>query len=372
MKKLNVLAAFICSILVLSACSKPEGSEKAAVREKVSASEIKEATGDYTAELKEKNYDNIEISDKFKLAEPECEDLAIYQTIYSDDFTENSQTLFEHFIPQYNPEKVTSHDTGKAMVQYLEGDYFSMITAIGGFVFSEASCWNRVVYSDRIEYTDTSVVGIDDTAEFHIGSSDVSLTELAESSNQFINEFTGLVSYPNEIKPFSFSSQKLEDGTTAGIMHCRNYYKGIPVFDIPSLSDEYKKPIATITAPVCTFVEGKQVGQFTVTQCFSDYKTEESGSEIISPVNAMDLASEKLAEHLEYEAVLEELVYFPEYVGNKNGDGFIEGYKPGDIIRLTPCWVIYFDYSWWHEIFVVVNAYTGEVEFVNNAKRNIN
>ena len=42
------------------------------------------------------------------------------------------------------------------------------------------------------------------------------------------------------------------------------------------------------------------------------------------------------------------------------------GNDPGDIIRLTPYWVLYDRLDWWHEVLAAVNCVTGEVDYIVN------
>lgn len=369
MKK-RVLFLASCLALTAVSCADAPKNESSSNMEKpmVAVSEMTSQKEEYKESLRNKNYDNIKLGDSFDIYMHG--DIGIYDVTYISDFDKQSDALFEHYIPDYDSKAVEANEGIGSLQQlkYEDDKYFSIVTSIGGFVLSEKSCLNRVLYGDSISFTDNFAVNGNESRELTVGTEKVSVEELTSSSEQYIDDFTKSVDYPNEIRPFTFCTQTIDDGTTAGIMRCRTYYKGLPVFDIPSLNNEYSIDMADITSPTCTFMNGNAVSQFTVTQGFTDVKTEQQLDSIISPEEAMDLTSEKLAGYSDYDAVLEELVYFPQYIDNSKGIESAAGYVPGDTIRLTPYWAIYFDCSWWHETFALVNCITGEVEFVNNVK----
>lgn len=369
MKIGRIAALILVGLIMFTACADTPGKNKGGdMPDTVEAAEIK--NNDYEKIIKDSEYDNINIGENFRLNVPDYDTLGIYQVVYTDDFDKNYESLFGRYIPDYDPEKIVINngDNGLKQIQYEDNDMFSFVTSIGGFAVSDKQCLNRVLYGDTIPFIQTNLVGINDTAEYMIGSEKVSLKELVSASNDFISDFIASSDYPNLIEPFAFSTQTIDDGSTAGIMHCRYCYKGLPVFDLQSMHDEYSNAMAVLTPPACTFINGGEVGQFTTICAMRDHKTLQTVDRIISPVGAADAASQKLSGYSDYELQYEELVYFPtcdeNIFGSENGNG----YDPGDVITLTPYWIIYFDTDWWHETFAAVNAVTGEVDFVNNAK----
>lgn len=314
------------------------------------------------------NYDNITISESFFLDIPKYEQLGIYDVVYPNNFHEKSDTLFEHYIPKFKRDTVIENQGEHSLiqVQYTDDEYFSFITSMGGFVVGENKSLNQVLFGNNIPFTETMLVTEESDKRFQIGDKETDLNALIKSTNDFIDDFISISMYSNQIKPYALSTQVLENGKTAGTMHCRYLYKDLPIFDLQSQHNEYSKPIATLTPITCVFVDGDIVSQFATIQCFKDYREVNNLSEIIYPDKAVELVSEKLSSHMSYQLKSEELVYFPVCTENLISDETGNGYDPTDVIRLTPYWVVYFDSSWWHEIYAVVNAVTGEVDFINN------
>lgn len=363
------LALIIGSLIIFTACANSSEKNKVGdMPDSVEAAEIK--NNNYEEIIKDSEYDNINVSENFKLTVPEYNTLGIYQVIYTDDFDNNYESLFGKYIPDYDPDRIVINngDNNLKQIQYEDNNTFSFVTSIGGFVVSDKQCLNRVLYGDTIPFIQTNLVDINDMPEYRIGNEKVSLKELVSASNDFISDFIGSADYPNLIKPFAFSTQTIDDGSIAGIMHCRYCYKDMPIFDIQSMHDEYSNGMAILTPPTCTFINGDEVGQFTTICAMRDHKTLQTIDRIISPSGAVDAASQKLSGYSNYELQYEELVYFPTCNENTLGIEPGNGYEPGDVITLTPYWIIYFDTNWWHETFAAINAVTGEVDFVNNAK----
>lgn len=363
------LAVILSSLILFTSCSGSFDKNGAGDKSDfVNAKEINNNNNE--EEIKNSEYDNISISDNFTIAIPEYDTLGIYEVIYSDDFDSNYETLFGKYIPDYDRDKVIINDGDNNLkqIQYEDNNTFSFVTSIGGFVLGSKQCLNRVLYGDAIPFIQTNLADTNNSVEYKIGTENVSLNDLVSASNTFISDFIDSVNYPNSIKPFAFSTQTIDDGSVAGIMHCRYCYKGIPVFDLQSLHDEYSSKIAILTPPTCTFINGDEIGQFTTTCAMCDYKTLQTIDKIISPADAVEVTSKKLSGYSKYELQYEELVYFPTCNENILGIEPGNGYEPGDVITLTPYWIIYFDTAWWHETFAAVNAVTGEVDFVNNAR----
>ena len=312
-------------------------------------------------------YDNITVAEDFKLSVPDHSELGVYEVICAKDFDKQSENLFSKFIPGYDKSKVVkrAEENGKNVVIFEDENVYSFVSSTGGFAVSDKSCLNKVMYGNSIYFNSTDIADIAADAEYEIGGVKTSMGELVSASNKVISDFIETAHFPNRIKPFSFSVQTLDDGKTAGIMHCRSTYKGIPIFDLHSENDELNEKPALLTPTTCTFVNGSTVGQFANICTFLDHKTVRQTDKIVSPEEAVDLTSKKLSRYMKLKLQYEELVYFPNCTGNISGSGG-DGSEPGDIITLTPYWVIYFNVDWWHEVFAVVNAETGEVGFVNN------
>lgn len=316
------------------------------------------------------SYDNLTFGENFDLYTGEK--TAVYEVIFMDDFDKNAELLFGHYIPE--------DDFDKSLMEYHEGfpqssswsyetdDVLSVVSSVGGFALSDGEC--RDIYSGSgFDYISTYCFDSADPSEtVMIGGEEATLAELKQNAEDFITEFTERTDYPNEIRPLSVTTQTLEDGRVAAHIHCRSVFEGLPVFDTMSLHSEYSFDIPDIIGPTFTVAEGSRLGKFMVTSAYMEYKTEQELSEIISPAWAVGAASEKLSGFSEYEVQRAELVYMPECIGNTDGIEPNHGYNSGDIIRLTPYWVIYFDMNWWQETFAAVNAVTGEIDFINNAK----
>lgn len=365
----RIIALLLSGFITLTGCeNQSDNKESISMGDLIDNKEI--VNTDYEKTIKESSHDNISISDDFVLNIPKYDSLGIYEVVYANNFDSKSEELFQNYIPEYDTQKAVNNDgdNGLRQIQYNDDKTFSFITSIGGFVISDKDCLNRVLYGDAIPFIQTDLVNINNKTEYKIGTETVSLKELSSTSDAFISEFINLADYPNMIEPFAFSTQTIDDGNVAGLMHCRYCYKDIPIFDLQSMHDEYSTGIATLTPPTCTFINGNKIGQFTTTCAICDYKTIQSVDKIISPADAVDLTSKKLSGHLNYELQYEELVYFPTCNENKLGIEPGNGYEPGDVIKLTPYWIVYFNTNWWHETFAAVNAITGEVDFVNNAR----
>lgn len=366
MKKLITL--LLSSILIFTACtSTAKQPESDSFCDTVS---IHKNTDNYTDSIINGNYDNFSVSDDFILSVPDCSELGIYEVTCLNNFEKNSETLFSKYIPNYDETNVVSSAEGNDFKQVIYDDenYFSLLTSLGGFVISDKDCLNRVLYGDLIKFIRTDMTGKSKTQEYEIGGVKTTLQELVTTSKEFINDFVETTHYPNKITPFSISTQKLDDGTTAATMHCRSTYKGVPIFDFQSLHNEFTNKIAELTPIIFSFINGNKIGQFAVIHTFCDYKTVKLTDRVIPPDKAVELASEKLSGYMKLELQYEELVFFPTCNENRLSDTNGNGTKPGDIIKLTPYWVLYFNINWWHETFAMVNAETGEIEFINNAK----
>lgn len=371
------------SSLLLSSCantpdnikdsSKQSGENSyQTVASKIQTSKLVSCENDFCSKIKQQKYDNLTISDNFTLNS--VSEVGVYDVGFADEFEKNAQMLFEHYVPQnqFDSSKIVSSEdsvSSRRFSQYDTDDSFTLITSVGGFTFSDKICLNRIFYGTEIDFTSTYTFENCNLEEnLTIGDKEVTLNDMLQNSENCIDKFTKLVDYPNEIKPFSVSTQQLEDGTVVANIHCRSYYKELPVFDIVSKNSEYSFKKADLMGPICTVADGSNIGQFTVGQTYTDYKTEQQLTEIISPVWAMNAVSEKLSGYSDYDVTSEELVYMPECIGSTIGSKSGNGTYQDDIIRLTPYWVIYFDLNWWRESFAVVNAVTGDVDYINNSK----
>lgn len=367
MKKALLLV--VCGLLLLTSCANST-NESSGVDENnmVGITDI-----DVTANeerIKSTDYDNFRIDDSFKVSVPKTDSLGIYQVIYTDDFDKKGELLFKKYISDYDKKNAQDIDDNSStkIIQYDDGKTFSMVTSTGGFVLADKQYLNKVRYGDSIPFIQTDLVDTAGNTEYTIGNKSVILNELVSSCDSFISEFVSSANYPNTIKPFSFSTQTIDDGSIAGIMHCRYNYKDLPVFDIQSIYDEYTNKIAMLTPPTITFTDGDKITQFAAICGLCDYKTIQTVDKIVSPADAVALTSKKLSGYLDYELQYEELVYFPTCNENRNGIEPQNGNDAGDVITLTPYWILYFEPNWWHETFAAVNAVTGEVDFVRNVR----
>lgn len=328
------------------------------------------SSDDFASQIKQQSYDNFTFSDNFSLYTGE--NAAVYDVVFMDDFDKNTELLFRHYIPEnsFDESKMEYHEASPQASSwaYESEDFLSIVTSVGGFILSDSECLS--IYSGTdIDYISTFCFDSADLGEkVTIGGEEATLSELEQNAEDFIGELTELVDYPNEIKPLAITTQRLEDGSVAAHIHCRSYYEGLPIFDTLSKYSEYSFDITNLIGPTFAVAEGSRLGQFSSTAAYVDYKTEQELTEIISPVWAVGAASKKLSGYSDYEVQRAELVYMPECIGNTDGIEPNHGYNSGDIIRLTPYWVVYFDMSWWEETFAAVNAVTGEIEFINNAK----
>lgn len=365
----RTIAVIFCAALFLTSCSiTSDESVNNSEESVIDVTEIK--ADDQEKEIKAASYDNITVSDGFKLTVPASDSLGIYEVVYSDDFDKKGELLFKKYISDYDKKNAQDIDDNSStkIIQYDDGKTFSMVTSKGGFVLADKQYLNKVRYGDSIPFIQTDLVDTAGNTEYTIGNKSVILNELVSSCDSFISEFVSSANYPNTIKPFSFSTQTIDDGSIAGIMHCRYNYKDLPVFDIQSIYDEYTNKIAMLTPPTITFTDGDKITQFAAICGLCDYKTIQTVDKIVSPADAVALTSKKLSGYLDYELQYEELVYFPTCNENRNGIEPQNGNDAGDVITLTPYWILYFEPNWWHETFAAVNAVTGEVDFVRNVR----
>ena len=72
-----------------------------------------------------------------------------------------------------------------------------------------------------------------------------------------------------------------------------------------------------------------------------------------------------LSEHMNLEAISEELVYIPSYTNTQGTDSQYEG--AGDTVDLELFWIIYFDITWWKEKYAAIDAVSGEVYYIDNS-----
>lgn len=334
------------------------------------AEKLKTGVSEQLDEIRSAGYDNITISEDFVLAVPDLDKLGVYDVVYPKNYDEGALPLLEKYIPGFDRGKVISNkpEGGVGSTRYEDDEKdFALITSIGGFVFSDRSSLNKVFYGTETGFLETVPAWGDPARELELGSSTTTLGEVVKSSEEAISGFIGAAGRNCGLEPFAFSTQRLEDGSIAGIMHCRSIYKGVPVFDTMSVgSGEYSEPIACSGLSTVTFTEGSTVGQLSVFCDYEDFKCVRKLDSLISPAEAVRLISEKLAGRISFEAVREELVYFPTCTESLDGTEPGGGNDPGDIIRLTPYWVLYDRLDWWHEVLAAVNCVTGEVEYIVN------
>ena len=379
MKKFSLI--LIAALLLTSCANTPDNlkssssennnvTKESNAEKVISVSELS-TTDKYKDLILKNTYDNMTFNDKFNVYSTSS--VGVYDVVYEEDYNKNSDAFFEHYANDVKFDKskiyeVDDNDLAPKALFYETNDSYTFTTSAGGFVYSDRICLNRITNGTGPDYLSNLCFdncNADD--KLQIGETEVTVDELKQSAESFIDEFTKLVDFPNDIKPFSISTQIIEDGTTVGSIRCRSYYKDVPIFDTKSVFDEYSFQQADITAPVCIVADGSHIGQFSVIQSYEDYKTEQKLDEIISPAWAMQAVSKKLSSSMKLEVQREELQYMPECIGNTKADENGNGQYQNDIIKLTPYWVVYFDYNWWNETFAIVNAVTGDVEFINNS-----
>ena len=377
MKKPVIL---IIAAVMLTACAQtPRNIENNSRQPESSSASEPQGTGtvtspqsdqSYISQIKTAKLDNITVADDFMLDTGAPEDIGVYQAVLSNDFDKNSKSLFSEYFSSYSHENEvvgTSEISGR-YVQYEDEKSFAVISSIGSFFISDKNCLNKVMYGTNIRYEQTDLVNSNKPVSYTIGDKTVTLENILAAGEKAISEFIRASEFPNALRPFAFSTQILDNGKTAGTLHCRNYYKGLPVFDAQPSYEQYTNKIATLAPSTVTFVDGAQVGQLASAYALSEGKKLEPAKSIISPVQAVTLTSKKLSGHMNCRLKYQELVYFPTCIGNVSQNENGNGTACGDILKLTPCWVLYFDTSWWHESLAVVNALTGEVDYVNNAR----
>lgn len=331
--------------------------------------ELKDHAQLFTEQLRLRQYDNISFTDDFRLVIPDGSDVGVYDIVYCNDFDNERDALISGMLgEEYDKSKITTAEDPNVIrnVIYEDDKHFVSLSAVGDLAVINRECLNKVLYGTNIQYTDTAIADGSSSKGYTIGDKETTLSEISKSCEERISKFKSLTNYPFDIRPFAFSTQILDDGRTAGMMHCRSYYKGIPVFDLISLKKTYTTDIAEIPIPNCVFMDGADVGQFYSGRCFKEYAEISRTDKLITPVEAIDKISEKLSGQLNLNAEYAELVYFPTCTESVDGSKPEPYSKSTDIIRLTPCWVLYFDTDWWHEVFAVYNCITGTVDFVTN------
>ncbi len=341
--------ALLLALVMLAGCAKApdSSSENAAKTEKVS--ELPELTESTVKEIEAQDYDNFTFAEDFELSYDTT--AKIYQMKLCDPFADNYKALFSHYAEDFTPEKVEAHE--EALI-YEDDKMFVLKTDNGGFTVSDKDCLNKVIYGNTVEYISTDILNNKSEKRLTVGSKEVKVSELENSCSEFLTDLYSSANYPNTIEPYSVSVQTV-DGTNAATVHCRTVFEGLPVFDTMSTNTDYSFDIAELPPCVFTFIDGSEIGQFAVGQTYE--KVDEEPAEIITPLSAMNAASEKLSGFAQWEVQSEELVLMPEFTDNTQ-----------TTLRLTPYWVIWFDRSWWHETFAAVNAVTGEVDFVDNSR----
>ena len=342
-------AAILLALVLLTGCAKApdNNSEKGAEAEKVS--ELPELTEDTVKEIETQDYDNFTFAEDFELSYNTAAKL--YQVKLYDPLAENYEAVFSHYAEGFTSENVEAHEE---TLIYDDNKVFVLKTDRGGFTVSDKDCLNKVMYGNSVDYLSTDILKSGTDKRLKIGSADVGIGELENSCLEFLTDFYAATDYPNTIEPYSVSVQTV-DGTNAATVHCRTVFEGLPLFDTMSTNTDYSFDIAELPPCVFTFIDGSEIGQFSVGQTYE--KVDEEPAEIITPLSAMNAASEKLSGFAQWEVQSEELVLMPEFTDNTQ-----------TTLRLTPYWVIWFDRSWWHETFAAVNAVTGEVDFVDNSR----
>ena len=332
--------ALLLALVMLAGCAKApdSSSENAAKTEKVS--ELPELTESTVKEIEAQDYDNFTLAEDFELSYDTT--AKIYQMKFCDPFADNSKALFSHYA---------AHE--EALI-YEDDKMFVLKTDNGGFTVSDKDCLNKVIYGNTVEYISTDILNNKSEKRLTVGSKEVKVSELENSCSEFLTDLYSSANYPNTIEPYSVSVQTV-DGTNAATVHCRTVFEGLPLFDTMSTNTDYSFDIAELPPCVFTFIDGSEIGQFAVGQTYE--KVDEEPAKIITPLSAMNAASEKLSGFAQWEVQSEELVLMPEFTDNTQ-----------TTLRLTPYWVIWFDQSWWHETFAAVNAVTGEVDFVDNSR----
>ena len=335
-------------MVLLTGCAKAtdNNSEKGAEAEKVS--ELPELTEDTVKEIEAQDYDNFTFAEDFDLSYDTT--ARIYEVRLYDPLADNYEAVFSHYSEGFTSENVEAHE--EALI-YEDDKVFVLKTDRGGFTVSDKDCLNKVIYGNSVDYLSTDILSSAADKRLAIGSTDIGISELENSCLEFLTDFYAVADYPDIIEPYSVSMQ-IVDGANAATVHCRTVFEGLPVFDTMSTKRDHSFEIAELPPCVFIFLEGSEVGQFAVGQSFE--KVSEEPADIITPLSAMNAASEKLSGFAQWEVQSEELALMPEFTDNAQ-----------TTLRLTPYWVIWFDQSWWYETFAAVNAVTGEVDFVNNA-----
>lgn len=338
----------LAAAMLLAGCSGSETSS-APGYEALPAASLSEDPAAERDSIINGSYDNFTFADSFVLDYIPA--AAVYEVRLTDGLDKNAGALFSYYLGGgYDDSAV--HKEGSST--YAETDErFALITPQGSICVSEKSVLNRVIYGTGTEYLSTEVFGQSSSETLTLGRAEVSFAELESAAEAMADGVIRAAGFPNALRPFAVSVQKLEDGTVAATVHSRSLVGGLPVFDTMSLNNEYSFEIAELPPSCCIFTDGAEAKQFTVGQAFEEISS--SPCNVISPQAAMELASEKLSGYSVYQVQREELALMPKYLDSGR-----------TVLRLEPYWVIWFETGWWHETFAAVSADGSSVEFISN------
>ena len=372
-RKTLILSAIISITISFSSCAAFERN-----RTDSKESTITDGQGmDDISIIRSREYDNMTIAEDFRISYPETEEIGIYDVTCVDDFDKDTDKVFENLITDYDPQKVNKNITNEqpsmSYVTYDDEKCSAFIYALGAIVYLKKS--DPPVYVEGgtgTTYLESYITEASGDKSVKVGNTTAAVKDYGKSCKDYIDKLNELVSYHLDIRPFILTTQQLDNGSVAGTMNCRYYYKGIPILNTPLLhksEGDHHPESQFLSFPFFNFINGTDIYSFSTAYCFKDHSTVKMLEKKMSPAEAIDNISKQLATGMSLDAKYEELIYIPKCINNEEAVERGSEISLDDIVELRPYWAVYFDITPWHEVFALSDYETGEVYFVNNSRR---
>ena len=363
MRSRIILSVIAACMLMLTGCSEDSSKTSDHDNEKYIS-----GTGDVSQsseKIMEKEYDNIKVSPDFYVDAAKDILPACYEITVMDDMQNNSDKIFEHYFgKEYDNTKVQDNSVAKI----YESDDQIVLVKPNGTVGIWSHNKEDIELGTGLEYKNDVLLNSKTDQPYEMSGKKLETEKIKEISVSKLKEFTDLVGFPNEIKSFCVTTRTLDSGEEIAVVKLRKLFGGIPIFDLGDTGSQLPFKLPRIWPAIVCLNSDYEPITIQSYQGFTESKKVKETDRIISPEEAMDNASESLAEYLQLTALYEELVYMPTCTGSKNSASKMDGAEAGDILSIEPYWVIYFDLSWWKEKYAAVNAVTGEVYYVDNSR----